>query len=388
METHISINHSAKENDKLKQLNPAPARMSVKQRGIKRINWTAAFSYISISVLILSILSVGYTSNQQQDTVFGAVSASAEEEVSSIDQVAAASLAADVAQATDISVETNVANLSTSLNARAALAQASQDFASKPQMLSESLSNAIVNYTVKKGDSLPKIAAAHEVSQETIKWANDLSDNTVGVGDKLRIPTVDGVVYTVRDGDTAAKLAKKYKADQERIVSFNNAELSGLKAGKVIIIPGGTLPANERPGYEAPQASTGFASSGGSSAAGYSTPERVPFTPSYNVGYPFGWCTYYAAAKSGAPGNWGNANTWDDYAAMTPGWTVSGTPVVGAIAQRDGGYGGLGHVAIVEAVSADGSKIQYSDMNGLAGFGGVGRSGWVSAGEYTSYIYR
>jgi surface antigen len=110
------------------------------------------------------------------------------------------------------------------------------------------------------------------------------------------------------------------------------------------------------------------------------------FTAQYGSnGYDFGYCTYYAAARSGAPSNWGNANTWAYYAALS-GWTVSSAPRVGAIAQTSRGY--LGHVAIVEAVSADGSQMKYSDMNGLAGWGRVGYSDWVSSSYFEHYIYR
>ena len=58
----------------------------------------------------------------------------------------------------------------------------------------------------------------------------------------------------------------------------------------------------------------------------------------------------------------------------------------GAVAQTDAGY--EGHVAIVEAVSDDGTQMKYSDMNGLAGFGRVGYSGWVAADHFPHYIYR
>jgi len=111
------------------------------------------------------------------------------------------------------------------------------------------------------------------------------------------------------------------------------------------------------------------------------------FTPRYsNTGYPWGWCTWYAAAQSGAPSNWGNANTWAYYAGLTPGWTYSSNPRVGAIAQTSRGW--AGHVAIVEAVSDDGTMIKYSDMNGLAGWGRVGYSGWAPAATFQHYIYR
>jgi surface antigen len=84
------------------------------------------------------------------------------------------------------------------------------------------------------------------------------------------------------------------------------------------------------------------------------------------------------------PNNWGNANTWDNYAALS-GWTVSSVPRAGAIAQSDAGW--EGHVAYVEAVSPDGTQMKYSDMNGLAGWGRVGYSDWVPANRFPHYIY-
>jgi hypothetical protein len=45
-------------------------------------------------------------------------------------------------------------------------------------------------------------------------------------------------------------------------------------------------------------------------------------------------------------------------------------------------------VGYVEEVSADGTQIIFSDMNGLAGPWGVYTSGWVSATRWPKYIYR
>jgi surface antigen len=68
------------------------------------------------------------------------------------------------------------------------------------------------------------------------------------------------------------------------------------------------------------------------------------------------------------------------------GWTVSTGPVKGAIAQTDAGF--EGHVAYVEDVRGGGAEIRYSDMNGLAGWGRVGYSDWVSSSRFQHYIYR
>jgi surface antigen len=94
--------------------------------------------------------------------------------------------------------------------------------------------------------------------------------------------------------------------------------------------------------------------------------------------YTYGYCTWYVANKVAVPSNWGNANTWDNRAALS-GWVVSPIPRAGAVAQTD--RGSEGHVAYVEAVSEDGTMIKYSDMNGLAGWGRVGYSDWVPASQ-------
>jgi surface antigen len=59
---------------------------------------------------------------------------------------------------------------------------------------------------------------------------------------------------------------------------------------------------------------------------------------------------------------------------------------VGAIAQTPFSGGGYGHVAIVDAVSSDGSQIKFRDMNGVAGWGRVGYSNWVPTSSFVSYI--
>ena len=70
----------------------------------------------------------------------------------------------------------------------------------------------------------------------------------------------------------------------------------------------------------------------------------------------------YGADASGL----GHASAWDDNAA-SKGWTVKSQPEVGDIAQWDTAAGGLGHVAMVESVNADGS-VNVSDYNsGLDG---------------------
>lgn len=364
---------------RLSSHNQVDAKSASSRKRSRRDKITAGLSYISISLLILSVLSINYRDSSKTSEVFGVASAQAAvQEDGAIDQVSAAGLAASIAASADISVEANVANLSTSLNARTELAQSTEAFASKPQMVATSERNGVKSYKVKAGDNVNSVATAHRISADTLRWANNLTGDTLELDKELTIPTVDGVVYTVKNGDTVEGLADKYKADRDRIVRFNDAELSGLRPGQQIVIPGGVLPETERPGYVAPR-SYSYGYNGASSGT------AISFNPVYgDNGYVPGYCTYYVASRISIPRNWGNAVTWAYYAKLS-GWNVSAQPRVGAIAQRGGG---LGHVAIVEAVSADGQQIKYSDMNGIAGFNAVGSSDWVPASSYPNYIYR
>lgn len=184
----------------------------------------------------------------------------------------------------------------------------------------------------------------------------------------------------MKPGDTTDGLAAKYKSDAGRIVSYNNLELSGIKEGQKIVLPAGVLPDTEKPGYVAPKSNI--------SISAYSS-----FVSS-NVGnlYDFGYCTWYVYNRRVEMGllppgsNWGNANSWDNIAQSDSRFSISSTPHVGDIAQNDN-MSAWGHVAIVEAVSPDGTQIKFSDMNNLAGWGRVGYSGWTPVSKFPNYIH-
>lgn len=231
----------------------------------------------------------------------------------------------------------------------------------KPQIVptAQKSKQDIISYTAQSGDTIQSIADKHSISADSVRWSNNLSGNGIAAGTKLAIPPVNGIVYTVKAGDTPASLANKYRADESQIITYNDAELNGLTTGDQIIIPNGRKSAPLTYGV---------------------------FVASYGGnGYDYGYCTYYVASRTTVPNNWGNANTWDNYARAS-GWTVSATPRAGAIGQTDAGW--LGHVGVVDAVSADGTMIKYSDMNGLAGWGRVGSSDWTPVSRFQRYIYQ
>jgi len=333
---------------------------------------------------VVLLLSVAYTVLRSSDDSLNldsqrvsasAITARNDNVADPLDRVSSADIAVNVARVTNLPESTAVTNQADSENAQLAVVQTSDSLVAKPQVVSSAQKSYkdIRLYTAKSGDTAASIAAQFHVSTDSILWSNDLAGNGVVTGQKLYIPPdgVNGIVYVVKAGDTPDSLAQKYRASKDKIISYNDFEISGLKVGTRIIIPDGqiiTTPVVTRSsrGYGA-----SFPWGGGSPVYGYN-------------GYDYGYCTWYVASRIAVPSNWGNANTWDNLAPIS-GWTVSTVPRPGAIAQTD--RGSEGHVAVVEAVSADGTMIRYSDMNGIAGWGRRGDSDWTTASRFQHYIY-
>jgi murein DD-endopeptidase MepM/ murein hydrolase activator NlpD len=105
-----------------------------------------------------------------------------------------------------------------------------------------------ITYTVQKGDTVSTIAQKFGISADTVRWANDLSDDTINVGDSLQILPVTGIEYKVQSGDTVYTIAKKLATDPQKIVDFPfndfaNPETFSLVTGQILIVPDGIQPA-------------------------------------------------------------------------------------------------------------------------------------------------
>lgn len=387
MEMHISNNIAlgqAKANGSVsspqgQKLSDIATKNAAKLRArTKKLNFALVTSQVVVVAFIIAIVAIGYRAPVEA-TQSGSAQSILEQDQPSVDQVAAADVAASVAQSTNMLVSANVSSLAIDLNTKTDLAQTDSSFISKPQIVSQSTGRkGVTSYITKDGDSVKSVAAAFGISEDTVRWANNLTSDNLKAGSKLTIPSVTGVLYTVKDGDDAAKLANKYQADKDRIITYNDAELTGLKVGQQIIIPDGILPSNERPGYVTPTSSY--------SSASATTSINSQFVA--GNGYAYGYCTYYAynrRAELGRPisGNWGNAVSWAA-SARAQGFRVDHTPEAGAVIQNGGGWGGYGHVGIVERVNSDGS-LTVSDMN-YAGWNVISTR-TVPASSIGSYNY-
>lgn len=327
---------------------------------------------IAGNVLLLLLVSVFILANRSasqtvRSSTFNSATGTATSIANPLDQLSAAQIALTAAQAAQLPEASAIRNQADSDSITLRVIPNDAIAVAKPQIVATAHMSKqdIKTYVTVSGDTISSVADKFSVNANSIRWSNNIAGNTLSVGVKLMIPPVNGIVYKVKSGDTPASLASRYQADASQIISYNDAEITGLKPGDTIIIPNGQV--------FAPAVSY-------SPSLSYSS-----FTASYGGnGYDYGYCTWYVANRVAVPNNWGNANTWDNYAALS-GWTVSSVPRPGAIAQSDAGW--EGHVAYVEAVSPDGTMMKYSDMNGLAGWGRVGYSDWVPISRFPHYIY-
>ncbi len=323
---------------------------------------------LALLAIVAVFLSINRSTSQ---TVRNSLSSSAVATTNStltpLDQLSSAQIALQAAEQAHLPEVTPIRNTADSEALLLASVPNDSTILASPQIVTTSQKSRyqIIFYIVRKGDTISSIADKFHLTAGSVTGSNNLAGDFVSPGTTLAIPPAAGLVYKVKSGDTVGSIVNTYGADKSLFISVNDAE-NGVFAGERVWIPNAGVPTATFSAF------SGFGS----------------YSPNYGFnGYDYGFCTWYVASRISMPTNWGNANTWDDYARLTPGWIVSVTPRVGAIAQTDG-MSYLGHVGIVEAVSADGSQIKYSDMNGLAGFGVVGYSGWVSVSSFEHYIHR
>ena len=112
-----------------------------------------------------------------------------------------------------------------------------------PKEETPSTSGEFINYTVKAGDSLYKIAKEYNTTVNAIMNVNNLTSNALQVGQVLKIPTTsqeetkDYINYTVKSGDSLYKIANNYNTTVDAIKKLNNLTSNNLQINQVLKIP-------------------------------------------------------------------------------------------------------------------------------------------------------
>lgn len=104
-------------------------------------------------------------------------------------------------------------------------------------------------YTVKSGDSLWSISRKFGVTVNELKKVNNLSSNLLSIGQNLIIPgkknNTSSNEYVVKKGDTLYGIANKYNVSVDNLKSYNNLSTDSLSIGQTIKIPDNKANSNE-----------------------------------------------------------------------------------------------------------------------------------------------
>jgi len=133
------------------------------------------------------------------------------------------------------------------ISAAPSVLSASTDDPGIDTQISSKVRDSIIDYQVQSGDTVTSVANKFGVSADTIRWQNNLTKDTIKVGQTIKILPVTGVAHTVAKGDTVYSIAKKYDAEAQAIVdfpfnTFTNDETFELAIGQTVIIPEGVMP--------------------------------------------------------------------------------------------------------------------------------------------------
>src|SRR3989339_1447170 len=116
-------------------------------------------------------------------------------------------------------------------------------FLSKPSLPNTIIStlqrDKITNYTVSEGETYWTIAYKFEISIDTLRWANNISDlNDIKPGQQLIILPVNGLFYTAIEGDTLDSITSFYGIAKDKIMQQNALASADIVSGQQLILPG------------------------------------------------------------------------------------------------------------------------------------------------------
>lgn len=93
-------------------------------------------------------------------------------------------------------------------------------------------------YEVVKGDSLWLIAQKYGITVDELMELNNLTNANLQIGDKLKVPTIETEsIYTVKNGDTLWSIAKANNTSVEELKQLNNLASNLLSVGQKLLLP-------------------------------------------------------------------------------------------------------------------------------------------------------
>lgn len=99
------------------------------------------------------------------------------------------------------------------------------------------------NYKVRSGDTISGIASKFGLRNiSTLISVNDIGNvRQLAAGQKLKIPSIDGIIYTVKSGDSLNAIVSKYGVKLSELLDVNDLTSETLTKGQQLFIPGAAL---------------------------------------------------------------------------------------------------------------------------------------------------
>ena len=95
-------------------------------------------------------------------------------------------------------------------------------------------------YIVKAGDSLYAIANKYNTTVDELKRLNNLTSNTLSIGQKLILPNESELelnYYIVQSGDSLYSIAKRNNVSVDELKRINNLTSNLLSIGQRLLLP-------------------------------------------------------------------------------------------------------------------------------------------------------
>lgn len=110
-------------------------------------------------------------------------------------------------------------------------------------------------YTVQKGDSLWGISKKYNTTVNEIKSFNNLTSDSIIVGQKLKVKEIrtQNITHTIVSGDTLWKISQNYNVTVDAIKAQNNLTNNTLNIGQKLVIPIEKTNPTPAPAKENPQ---------------------------------------------------------------------------------------------------------------------------------------
>ncbi|UTY25223.1 M23 family metallopeptidase [Treponema denticola] len=99
------------------------------------------------------------------------------------------------------------------------------------------------DYIVARGDTVSGITQKFGLkNMGTLLSVNNINNaKSLTVGQKLSIPSTDGIIYTVIKGDSLGEIAAKFKLPLTAILDANDMESQTISLGQRLFIPGASI---------------------------------------------------------------------------------------------------------------------------------------------------